>query len=131
MVNPTPIWIFPLIKMPAGADFTRQNWIKEPWNDPAVKASNPDLYNMKAMVHLNTTPPYFLVLRLWRRKRHNGYTICEKAGRILGGDRAVCTHIKPPTQYAWGIGRMWHWKNGQLWYVTVPYICQSLNPAYT
>jgi len=62
----------------------------------------------------------------------NGYNLAgESAYPDFWNSIVQYVHIlSPPTQYAWGIGRIWHYdESGFIWYMTVPILPMSLLPG--
>ena len=130
---------YPADKNANGADFASKNWVRHPWGESpsakAVKASNPSF----AYFNINPgdgSPEYLTamqagILIYGGANANNGFTMANfKQGTELYDNIEQYVHIlAPPTQYAWGIGRMWHIENGSLWYVTVPIMPGALLPT--
>ncbi|MCL6478853.1 MAG: hypothetical protein K6T65_10595 [Peptococcaceae bacterium] len=122
---------FPADKNANGANFASPNWVIQPWKDPAVRASNKNLSGFNG----DGSPQYRTailagIMAYGGTNANNGYLIGETEDASFYGKIEQYVHIlAPPTKYAWGIGRMWHIKNGQLWYVTIPIAPEALLPA--
>ncbi|MCL5290726.1 MAG: hypothetical protein M1489_06865 [Firmicutes bacterium] len=127
---------YPADKNANGTDFASQHWIPQPWDDGAVKANNENISMFKPEGKPGDgSPEYHTVIlagimAYGATNANNGYTIGETADGSFYGNIEQYVHIlAPPTKYAWGIGRMWHIENGQLWYVTIPIAPEALLPA--
>ncbi|KJS64245.1 MAG: hypothetical protein JL50_21575 [Peptococcaceae bacterium BICA1-7] len=126
---------YPADKNANGADFASQKWVREPWsktNYQTIKASNPFFRKFPG----DGSPEYRTaiqagILIYGGANANNGFTMANfKQGTELYDNIEQYVHIlAPPTQYAWGIGRMWHIENGSLWYVTVPIMPGALLPT--
>ncbi|MFZ5643881.1 MAG: Athe_2463 domain-containing protein [Bacillota bacterium] len=122
---------FPPDKNAEGADFGSRIWIEKPWKDPRVKATNSRIVKFKG----DGDPKYHGQL-LWgiglfeAGLAANGYTVGKISDNLeFWKNIEQYVHIlAPPTKYAWGIGRMWHIKDGGLWYVTVPILPEIMVP---
>lgn len=117
---------FPADQNANGADFASQNWINKPWEAPdkSVIASN-DPYFTKfsgdgdSKYHAVTLAG---IMAYGGTNASNGYIISSTDNPSFWSNIEQYVHIlAPPTNYAWGIGRMWHYDaNGNLLYITVP-----------
>ncbi len=119
---------FPADKNANGADFASQNWISQPWENPDVIAVAPELveFNPRGLPG-DGDPKYHDVIlagimAYGGTNANNGYTMSSSSNPEFWENIEQYVHIlAPPTNYAWGIGRMWHYdENGYPWYVTVP-----------
>lgn len=131
---------FPADKNANGADFASQNWISQPWgNSPdamAVKASDPtfSFFNPAGLPGDGDSQYHTAILAgimaYGGTNANNGYTMNGTDDPSFGANVEQYVHIlAPPTQYAWGVGRMWHTDaSGTLFYVTVP--LQPKAPLY-
>lgn len=121
---------FPADKNAGGADFASQNWIIEPWKNPDVRAVNPSFYDFSG----DGDPSYHTVilagiLAYGGTNANNGFTISDSSGdpAFWNAIEKYVHILSPPTNYGWGIGRMWHYdEDGYPWYVTVPIMPNSL-----
>ena len=126
---------FPADKNANGVDFASMNWVRQPWGDSssakAIKASNSKFRRFPG----DGSPEYHTAILVGimvygATNANNGYTIGETKDSSFYGNIEQYVHIlAPPTQYAWGIGRMWHMENGRLWYVTIPIMPNALLPT--
>jgi len=104
-------------------DFTivdNLNWIKAPWDSKTVQKV---VREKEGGVLQNN---YFNGKLIFRQPAYIGLSTERNNGKPIVGSKAknipweqymhVCM---PPTQYTWGIGRMWYWKNGYPYYKTV------------
>ncbi|MBM7854954.1 hypothetical protein JOC37_001334 [Desulfohalotomaculum tongense] len=109
----------------AGGCINSRNWIKWPWKNPDVEAS------LKArgepLIHENDfdgKPE----LRDSIIEGLKAYAKSESADRVPipfnpNDDKPWHEYVHvlvPPTQYTWGMGRMWHQSGGSVWYLTIP-----------
>jgi len=111
-----------------GKIFEEENWIPNPWdNVPGIIKDENDgssIYaqNIKHGIWIYYSGGHNI----------NGYNLAgESAYPDFWDSIAQYVHIlSPPTQYAWGIGRMWHYdESGFIWYMTVPILPMSLLPG--
>lgn len=105
-----------------GANFDEQDWVKEPWKNVSGTIETPYDGNKEyepalwsGIYWLNTTTG------AGGTGQGNGFAIDLNDGNALWGNLYQYAHILiPETTYTWGIARMWHWKDGSLWYTTIP-----------
>jgi len=120
---------FPPDKYANGADFASQNWVSYPWDDPAVKASNPNIKKFDPVglpgdgdsdIGYRYVLQYSILFTDYLG--NNGYKVDLSSNPSFWDNIHLYVHVlSPATTYSWGIGRMWHYDaNGNLWYVTVP-----------
>jgi len=125
---------FPADKNAGGADFSSQNWISRPWDNQVVQANNPNLskFNPPGLPgdgdSQYRTQILAGIMAYGATNANNGYTMNKSNNPSFWENIEQYVHIlAPPTNYAWGIGRMWRYdENGNLWYVTVPIMPTSL-----
>lgn len=120
---------FPPDRYANGADFASQKWVAEPWNNPAVIASNPNIKKFDPVGipgdgYSELGHRYILQFSILFTDylSNNGYKVDLSLNPSFWDNIHLYVHIlSPATTYSWGIGRMWHRDaNGNLWYVTVP-----------
>jgi hypothetical protein len=119
---------FPPDADPDGANFEDEDWVSQPWLNPQVQndfgVSNEGGWDgstqyqdsiMAGVYWLNTTTGVGGI------GSSTGYTITDWDSNSLWANLYQYVNIvMPPTEYTWGMGRMWHSVNGSLWYVTIP-----------
>ncbi|OPX92598.1 MAG: hypothetical protein A4E53_00389 [Pelotomaculum sp. PtaB.Bin104] len=116
---------FPPDSYANGAVLEKQQWIPEPWNNVPGAGFNPTY---------DGTMKFYQNLRQGMLMYYSGGTNIN--GYTTNGDPNFWDNIQnyvhilaPPTQYAWGLGRMWHNdSDGNLWYLTVPIMPSALLP---
>lgn len=96
--------------------FEEEDWIDMPWKYPKTKGikttvrndfDNPE-YQSKINENIKLG---ILSCYPTRVKDYNKFNSIDFTRYV---------HIlQPPTEYAWGMGRLWHWINGTVWYITV------------
>ncbi len=127
---------FPADKNAGGADFTSQNWIYQPWDNPDVKANNPNIKKFDTEgLPSDGDPAYHTailagIMAYGGTNANNGYTISEASNPAFWNEIEKYVHIlSPAAAYSFGIGRMWHYdSDGYPWYVTVPIMPNALLP---
>jgi len=137
-----PNLAFPPDRSPNGEDFGNEDWVYQPWSPtspvPDVQSTkyDGDSQYIPEVLHgigwLNTTTG------LGGEGNGTGFNLSAADGSpiwntydgIPGGNIINYIHIlMPPTTYTWGIGRMWHWLDGSLWYVTIPLAPPALSQS--
>lgn len=128
---------FPPDRYANGADFASQNWVSHLWDDPAVKASNPNIKKFDP-VGLpgdgDSDIGYRYILQysigFTDFLGNNGYKVDLSSNPSFWDNIHLYVHVlSPATTYSWGIGRMWHKDaNGNLWYITIPIAPSILIP---
>lgn len=123
---------FPPDRYANGADFASQNWVAEPWKDPDVKASNPQLTRFPGDGDSDIGYRYILQYSIGFTDflGNNGYKVDLSSNPSFWDNIHQYVHIlSPATTYSWGIGRMWHKDAaGNLWYITIPIAPSILIP---
>lgn len=117
---------FPADQNANGADFASAGWISQPWEEPnksVIASSDPMFTKFPG----DGDPKYNAailagIMAYGGTNASNGYTISSTDNPDFWNNIELFVHIlAPPTQYAWGIGRMWHTDaSGNLLYVTIP-----------
>ncbi|OPX85777.1 MAG: hypothetical protein A4E53_03372 [Pelotomaculum sp. PtaB.Bin104] len=113
---------FPADQNANRADFASQNWIIQPWDDSAVKESNPNLskFNPVSLPGDGDSKYHTAILAgimaYGATNANNGYTISSTSNPSFWDNIEQYVHIlSPASQYSFGIGRMWHTdQNGDL-----------------
>lgn len=106
--------------------FEDQNWIREPWQNNDVKANytidfnnNLDGKNRYAQNILQGILIYYTDPNNANNYQVKG--IIPETQDFWDNIQQYVHILAPPTEYAWGIGRMWRYgDSGQINYVTVP-----------
>ncbi|MCG9966744.1 hypothetical protein L9W92_01560 [Pelotomaculum terephthalicicum JT] len=112
---------FPPDSYANGAYLDGQEWIPEPWKNGATGITEPNPYDGSMEYYQNIKNGIYMYYQ--GGTNINGYNVAGEAVYPNFWDNIVqYVHIlAPSTQYAWGIGRMWHRdESGNLWYLTVP-----------
>jgi len=94
----------------AGGYLEDRNWIKEPWNNIDSAILTPFDGDTKYLTNIQ-----------------KGISLYY-SDISLGGSSpywtnwsSYCHILCPPTEFTWGMGRMWHQRSdGSIWYITVP-----------
>jgi hypothetical protein len=127
---------FPADQFAGFDEYASRDWVSRPWEEPnksLIASSNPQFAKFPG----DGDSKYYYVSVIFGDRKSvidrsygddsNGYvinweTINEAGNREFYSNVTQYVHIlAPPTQYAWGMGRMWHRdQNGGLWYVTIP-----------
>jgi len=123
---------FPPDSHAGGADFASRNWVYQPWKDPnaeIIKLSNPSFVKFDGDGDPKYHDAIYWGILSTAFLQNNGYTFDTASRPELWNNIEQYVHIlAPPTKYAWGIGRMWHHRDGGLWYITVPLMPEVLIP---
>jgi|GEM_PF-2223938 len=128
---------FPPDRYANGADFASQNWVSHPWDDPAVKASNPNIKKFDPVglpgdgdsdIGYRYVLQYSILFTDYLS--NNGYKVDLSSNPSFWDNIHLYVHVlSPATTYSWGIGRMWHKDEaGNLWYITIPIASSILIP---
>ena len=100
----------------AGGYLEDRNWVKWPWANKGIKAKYNVLENNKFDNDVKYLPNIQKGLAIY-------YADVSKGGDSSYWDNwHEYVHILvPPTQYTWGMGRMWHIdKDNKPWYISIP-----------
>lgn len=117
---------FPADQYANGDDFASQDWISQPWKNQAVILSNPNITRFPDDGTNKYSYNIFAGLLTNDLVNNNGYINNNFDSEFWSNVEQYVHILAPPTKYAWGIGRMWHYKNGNLLYITVPIMPNSL-----
>lgn len=101
-----------------------RNWIKSPWYDSRTcdKANEKYFNASKSYIQSRYLPNIIGGLELYY-----GDAINKKTGEYKNIPWQQYMHVlQPPTDYSWGMGRMWHeTSDGKLYYITIPLVPNS------
>lgn len=103
-------------------DVNSANWISKPWektyvqnfvtnvmHEPKLESNNP----------FNNDPALLksIILGMENVTQYNPYIKFKRDNRQW---QEYVHILQPPTKYTFGMGRLFHMKNGQIWYLTIP-----------
>lgn len=117
-----------------GAYFEDQQWVYQPWKDGNVRKAIPSMIKFPddgtSLYH--DCLLYGIQFYYSDPNNANNYQVRGTAAApdFWNNIEQYVHVLAPPTNYAWGIGRMWHTDaNGNLLYLTVPIAPYALLPV--
>lgn len=101
----------------AGGYLDDRNWIEYPWNNDNLSGAYWSDFNDKPKYELSIELGLFLYY--------------GDAFKWAKEDWYKCVQVlQPPTDYTFGMGRMWHRTATGIWYITIPMVPLTYNPPY-